>query len=154
MKRILLAVVVTLLAASPALAASARSNTGCGLGTMLWGSKADNSTISQAFQATTNGSFGAQTFGITTGTSECSQPASVVHNERLINFVRANMDNLAKDIAQGRGESLDTFAELLQVPADQRAAFSASLQQNFGRIFSSPQVELAEVIDNSLTVAN
>ena len=154
MKRIILAVVLTLLAATPVLAASARSNTGCGLGTMIWGNKADNSTFSQAFQATTNGSFGAQTFGITTGTSECSQPSSVVENERLINFVRANMDNLAKDIAQGRGESLDTFAELLQVPAEQRPAFNAKLQQNFGRIFSSPTVELAEVIDTTVILTN
>jgi hypothetical protein len=64
------------------------------------------------------------------------------------------MDNLAKDIAQGRGESLDTFAELLQVPVDQRPAFNAKLQQNFDKIFTSSSVELAAVIDNSVTVAN
>jgi hypothetical protein len=64
------------------------------------------------------------------------------------------MDNLAQDIAQGRGESLDTFAELLQVPVDQRPAFNAKLQRNFDKIFTSSSVELASVIDNSVTATN
>lgn len=154
MKKLLLCAVLTALAATPAFAASGKANTGCGLGTVLWAGKADNSIISQASQATTNGSFGTQTFGISSGTLECGTPPKFVQNERLNHFVRANMDNLAKDIAQGRGESLDTFAELLEVPADQRPAFNARLQQNFDKIFTSPSVELAAVIDNSVTVAN
>ncbi len=155
MKKMVLAVVALLIAATPVLAAgTARSNTGCGLGSMLWGNKADGSIMSQSLQATTNGTFGNQTFGITTGTSDCTQPANIVKNERLIHFVRANMDDLAKDIAQGRGESLDTFAELLLVPAEQRPAFNAKLQQNFGRVFTSSTVEMAEVIDNAVNVTN
>ena len=153
MKKILLAVTLTVLAASPAFAASGKANTGCGLGTVLWDGKADDSVISQASQATTNGTFGTQTFGISSGTSECGTPSKVVQNERLNHFVRANMDNLAIDIAKGSGESLDTFAELLQVPVDQRMAFNENLQHNFGKVFTSPTVELAAVIDNSVTVA-
>jgi hypothetical protein len=72
----------------------------------------------------------------------------------LNHFVKANMDNLAKDIAQGRGESLDTFAELLQVPAEKRAEFAAKLQVNFDKVFTTDQVVLADVIDNALTVTN
>ncbi len=152
MKRILLAVALTLVYATASLAASARSNTGCGLGTIMWGNKADGSVMSQSLQATTNGLFGDQTFGITTGTLECSQPANVVNNEHLNRFVLSNMDNLARDIAQGRGENLDAFAELLQVPVEKRPEFAASLQKSFDRVFTSDQVVLAEVIDNSLTV--
>lgn len=154
MKKLLLCLALSALATTPALAASAKANTGCGLGTVLWANKADNSIISQASQATTNGSFGTQTFGISSGTLECGVPSHFVQDERLNHFVRANMDNLAKDIAQGHGESLDTFAELLQVPAEQRPAFNARLQQNFDKVFTSPSVELAAVIDNSVTVAN
>jgi len=154
MKKILLAATLSLIAASPVFAASGKANTGCGLGTVLWAGKADNSVISQAFQATTNGTFGNQTFGISSGTSECGTPSQFVSNDRLNHFVRFNMDNLAKDIAQGRGESLDTFAELLQVPVAQRPAFNARLQQNFDKIFTSSSVELAAVIDNSVTFAN
>jgi len=154
MKRILLAVVLTLIYATAAMAASARSNTGCGLGTIMWGNKADGSVMSQSLQATTNGLLGNQTFGITTGTLECSQPANVVNNEHLNRFVLSNMDNLARDIARGEGENLDAFAELLQVPVEKRAEFAARLQGNFEKVFSSDQVVLAEVIDNSLAVTH
>ena len=139
----------TLLFAGMAFAAgTARENVGCGLGTMLWGNKADDSSISQAFQATTNGTFGSQTFGLSTGTSECKQPSSLVKNEKLHQFVAQNIDNIAKDIAMGRGESLDTLAELMEVPAGERPAFYAKLQMNFSRIFPSERVEAADVIDN------
>lgn len=153
MKKVLVGTLLSLALAGTAFA-SGKGNTGCGLGTLLWAGKADNSTMSQVLQATTNGTFGNQTFGITTGTLECQQPAKFVQNERLNHFVLANMDNLAKDIAQGRGETLDTFAELLQIPAQDRPAFYATLQQNFTKVFSSSNVQLAEVIDNAITVTN
>jgi DUF3015 family protein len=143
-----------LLCATSAFAASARQNTGCGLGTVLWKDRADGSILSQSLQATTNATFGNQTFGITSGTLECHEPAKAVQNERLNHFVRDNMDNLAKDIARGRGESLDTFAELLQIPADRRAAFYGKLQQNFTSVFTSENVVLADVIDNAVSVAD
>ena len=57
MKKIVLAAFVTLLFSSAAFAASGKQNTGCGLGTVLWNGKADGSIVSQAFQATTNGTF-------------------------------------------------------------------------------------------------
>jgi len=135
-------------------AGDAHRNTGCGLGTLLWESKADNSILFQAFQATTNGTSGSQTFGISSGTSNCQQPSKFVSSEKLINFVQANMDNLAKDIAMGKGETLDTFAELVGVNPADTARFNAKLQANFGKIFTSEHVVLAEVIDNALTVAN
>ena len=154
MKRILLAVALTLVCASAACAGSAKANTGCGLGTVLWKNRADGSILSQALQATTNGCFGNQTFGITSGTLECSEPAKAVKNEHLNHFVKANMDNLARDIAQGRGESLDTFAELLQIPVEKRAECATLLQGNFDKVFTSEQVVLADVIDNAVTVTN
>ncbi len=156
MKKLLFGLVSTVivLSAASAFAASARQNTGCGLGTVLWKNRADGSIISQAFQATTNASFGNQTFGITSGTLECQEPSKAVENERLNHFVRDNMDNLAKDIAMGQGETLDTFAELLQVPVEQRPAFYGKLQQNFAKVFTSDKVVLADVIDNAITVTN
>lgn len=154
MKKLLLAAVLTLLCAGVASAGSARSNTGCGLGSLLWENKADSSVASQSLQATTNGTFGNQTFGITTGTLGCSTPAKVVKSEQLNRFVKSNLDNLATDIARGGGESLDAFAELLQIPVEKRAEFAAKLQSNFAKVFTSDQVVLAEVIDNTLTVAN
>ena len=147
-------VAVTLVFVGSAFAAGqAHQNTGCGLGTMLFKGSADNSVLLQTFQATTNGIYGNQTFGITTGTSDCAQPKNFVSNERLNEFMVANMDNLARDIAQGRGETLDTFAELLGVPAEKRPEFYGQLQSGFARIFTSPGVQMASVMDNISTVS-
>jgi opacity protein-like surface antigen len=154
MKKVLLGLALSLVVTGSAFAGQAATNTGCGLGGMLWENKADNSILFQASQATTNGSTGNQTFGITSGTSNCQKPSNFVQNEKLIHFVQANMDNLAQDIAMGRGESLDTFAEMLGVNPGQNAAFNAKLQANFSKIFTSENVVLAEVIDNAITVAS
>jgi hypothetical protein len=133
-------------------AGQAHQNTGCGLGTMLFKNNADDSILSQTFQATTNGFYGNQTFGITSGTSDCQQPKNFASNERLNEFMVSNMDNLARDIAQGRGETLDAFAELAGVPAEKRPEFYSQLQAGFARIFTSPGVQMASVMDKIATV--
>src|SRR5512143_770067 len=104
MSLMLVFVVSTAFAAGSA--GQARMNTGCGLGTMLFQNNADNATILQSLQATTNATFGNQTFGITSGTSECTQPSKFAKNDRLNEFIGANMDNLAKETALGKGETL------------------------------------------------
>jgi hypothetical protein len=137
-----------------ASAQQAADNCGCGLGTILWGTKADNSVMSQSLQATTNGLFGNQTFGITSGTLGCEQPRNVATNDRLMEFASANMDNLARDIARGEGESLETLAELLAVPAAERREFYAGLQGNFGDIFITGEESAASVLDRIVVAAN
>lgn len=156
MKRMLMACALLMAFAGAAIAAGgpAQLNVGCGLGTLLWENKADGSLLFQLFQGTTNGTFGSQTFGMTTGTSECKQPAKVVKNDRAVEFVRANLDDLARDIATGRGESLDTLAELLAVPAPQREAFGKTLKAHFAEIFPSSGVEYAHVIDTIVLVSS
>jgi hypothetical protein len=158
MKRSVLVAVVaiaSLMLAGAAFAAGggqAHLNTGCGLGTMAFKNNADNSTLLQVVQTFLNGICGNQTFGISTGTSDCQQPKSFASNDKASAFMVANMDNLARDIAQGRGETLDAFAELMGVPADKRPEFYAQLQAGFTRIFTSSNVQMASVMDNIATV--
>lgn len=154
MKRFLaLAVAVSImLLAGIAFAGAAKDNTGCGLGTTIWNSGADGSTASQSLQATTNGTFGNQTFGITSGTSECKQPSKFVNNEKVREFVASNLDNLAKEIAMGRGETLDTLAELMEISAPKKQVFYTKMQSDFSKIFASNKVEYADVVD-SIAVA-
>src|SRR4030066_905706 len=135
-------------------AGSSQNNTGCGLGSMLLGEKANDSLGLQLLVTTTNGTFGNQTFGMTSGTSDCKTPSRIVENERLNEFVVSNIDSLAKDIAAGRGESLDTMAELMGISVDGREAVYAQLQTNFSSIFTSERVEAADVVDNIVTVIN
>lgn len=159
MKRRMFAVaivaVASLMFAGAAFAAgTAQNNTGCGLGTMLWKSNADNSTVFQVLQSWTNLTALNMSFGITSGTSECQQPKSFVSNERANEFIVANMDNLARDIAMGLGETLDAFAELLSIPAEKRPEFNQQLQSGFAQIFTSPGVQMASVMDNVAAVSS
>jgi len=126
--------------------ASQNSQTGCGLGSVLI--KDDSSALMLAIQATTNGTSGNQTFGITSGTSGCKK-TTLVMNERTSEFVAANMDTLAKEIAVGHGESLDTLDELLEVK--NKLAFNEKLQSNYNKIYSSKSVKMADVLDNIST---
>ena len=48
-----------------------QKNYGCGLGSMAF--EGNDGLISQVSAATTNGTSGNQTFGITSGTSNCTQ---------------------------------------------------------------------------------
>lgn len=158
MKRILGIFALILLFASTSLAADmggvARNNTGCGLGTVLFQGSANDSSLLQAFQATTNGTSGNQTFGISSGTSECKQPKKFAQNERLNEFVSANLDALAKDIAQGQGESVQTLAELMQVAPEKRGAFYRNLQSHFADIFPRENVEYAQVVDTIVQLSS
>ncbi len=148
MKKILILCAAALLVAPGALAGNGKDNTGCGLGTMLFGDQADDSILLQSFAVTTNGTSGSQTFGITSGTSECERPSSFVRNRRVNEFVQANLDNLAGDIARGGGETVSALADLLEVPADRRPDFFRRLQANFRQIFPTPDVGYAHVVDS------
>ncbi|MDA8100288.1 MAG: DUF3015 family protein [Nitrospiraceae bacterium] len=131
--------------------AAGYGSAGCGLGGMVIGNQPGFIQLVATFL---NSICGNQTFGITTGTLGCGSPTKTAKNDKLNEFVVANMDNLAKDIAKGQGETLETFAELMQVPSADRAALYAKLQANFSTIFPSENVVLADVVDNIVTVAN
>lgn len=100
---------------------------GCGLGSLAFG---DSPGWVQIFASTTNGLFGTQTFGITSGTSNCG-PSLFAEGTRK--FVEANREALAKDISRGQGESIATLASLNRC-ADPGAVGSA-LQRRFSAIF-------------------
>jgi len=154
MKKVLVsAVIFGMMSTGVAFAAgSSQNNTGCGLGSMLLGEAANDSLGLQILVTTTNGISGNATFGMTSGTSDCKKPSRIVENERLNEFVVSNIDSLAKDIAVGHGESLDTMAELMGISTDRREAVYAQLQTNFSSIFTSERVEAADVVDNIVSV--
>ena len=120
MKKILSATALTL-ALLPAGQALADQDVGCGLGTMLFAGQ--SGLAPKVVAATTNGTSGNQTFGIT-------------------------LDNLARDIAKGQGETLATLAEVWGIAAQDQAAFNAAAQQNFAKIFQGNEVTSEQVISN------
>jgi len=125
--------------------AAPKDQVGCGLGYMVF--KGKDGLLSQTCAATTNGTFGNQTFGISTGTLECDRPSNFTANEKLNKFVSDNMDNLAMDIARGNGEYLNTLAVLLEVPEIERANFYSRLQEHFSDIYTSDTVTNVDVLN-------
>jgi len=145
MKKALFATIITL----ASTAAFANPNTGCGLGSMVIANQ--DSVVKQSLAATTNGTAGNQTFGITSGSLGCTKPASFASNDKAKTFIANNMDQLAIDISKGKGESIDTLATLLNV--EDKASFKTNLQSNFGTIYTGSDVNAAHVIDSIVAVA-
>ncbi len=146
MKRVIIVASTLLLTSS--LSAEVHRNTGCGLGSMIIENQ--NTVAKQVLAAITNGTFGNQTFGITTGTLNCNKPYTVVSNEKIEKFVADNMDALAIDIASGSGENLDTLSTMMNI--QDKAVFSETLKANFSKIYSSANVTSADVIDAIATI--
>lgn len=148
MKKLVVIVLAAFLVMTFAAAsfAAPKENVGCGLGYIVF--KGKDGLLSQTCAATTNGTFGNQTFGITSGTSECEQYSTFTANEKLNKFVSDNMDNLAMDIARGHGEYLNTLAVLLEVPETERASFYTQLQTHFSDIYTSDTITHLDVLNN------
>jgi hypothetical protein len=149
---IMFAVAVFAVVVSGTFADGVSDNAGCGLGKVLW--KGQDSLLAQISAATTNGTSGNQTFGMTSGTSQCGEYKGIVFNEKAENFVAQNMDNLAQDMAQGNGEYLQTLAVLMEVPENDRPLFNSKLQKNFSDIYTSEDVTSQEVVKNMVDVLN
>lgn len=125
---------------------ASKNNTGCGIGTMIFEGK--DGLVSQVSAATTNGIFGNQTFGITSGTLECEKAPTFASNQQLNKFVGDNMANLAMDVSKGNGEYLSTLAALMDVPVAERPELYRLLQANFAQIYSSENVTQIDVLNN------
>lgn len=102
MRRILTIFAASSLVSSVAVAGTIRDNCGCGIGTMALGDQ-EATVVSQLAVTFLNGICGNQTFGITSGTLECDQPARFASKERVIQYVADNMDHLVMDVAMDRG---------------------------------------------------
>lgn len=147
MKKVIGAITVCLLMASPTFAGKVKDNCGCGLGTMALGE--EEGLVSHLAATFLNGICGNQTFGISSGTLGCDQATQLVSNKDVQEYIAGNMDALAFDIAAGQGQSLDALADLMQLPADKRAGTYTAWQKNFDSIFSHENVS-PEAVANQL----
>jgi len=136
MKKFAIAALATLAAAS---SMAAQNNVGsCG-----WGSKVfegQSGVGPQVMAATTNGTSGNQTFGITFGTSGCTQDGVVSSHWKTAMYIDGNRVALARDAAAGQGESLNVLAEVMGVKATDRALFAATIKANFATVFGNEQI--------------
>jgi Protein of unknown function (DUF3015) len=124
--------------AAPSLAANPDTGPGCGLGKLAWSDyKGQKQILPQVLMATTNGTFGSQTFGISTGTSGCTNDGTIMASEKANVFAALNFDNLSQEMAQGQGEHLSSLATLMGVPAEHQAAFFTMAQDKYTTLIKS-----------------
>lgn len=130
MKKILMAVVAVLAVGGSAYAAL--PDAGCGVGTMIF---PDNIAWKQILAATTNGTFGNQTFGMTTGTLNCTSGGIGKTAQARRDFVAANYRDLNREIASGSGEYVASLSSLMG--CNNSAAFAKFAQSKYEVLFPS-----------------
>ena len=136
------AMLVTLLLGSFAYAGDA----GCGLGGMLIKS---NAKLPQLGATLLNGTFGSQTFGITFGTSGCSASGIVKNDKQIQYFVEVNQAELTREMAQGRGEKINTLAALNGcMTQEQITAFNTKAQAAFKTIVPEAKTTAVDFVNN------
>ncbi|MBQ8660984.1 MAG: DUF3015 family protein [Alphaproteobacteria bacterium] len=141
MKKIYLAAAVL---GSMMMSASAYAvdSTGCGLGSMAW--KGERGIGPQVLAATTNGSFGTQTFGITFGTSGCDPDGRISGGtgRMALAFLENNLEQFAMDAAAGHGETIETLAGILNVDSEK---LGEQTKARFASIFYNENADATSV---------
>ncbi len=137
MKKVLIAVVAMALG-STAFAAGYGS-AGCGLGSLAF----QKNDMTQVLAATTNGTFGSQTFGMTFGTSNCNNEGLVKLSMARQSFIEANYKDLSRDVAAGKGEYVNSLAKLYGYTPQNAWQFTQLLQKNHTTIFAANDAKTA-----------
>ena len=147
MKKLIMvgALVLSLVSFSGSAFAAGYGDGGCGLGSIVFGNEQGGV---QVLASTTNGTFWSQTFGITTGTSNCN-PAGLVKLEmEREEFAEKNYPTLVKEMAMGEGENLETLASLYGCSQDSHADFGSLVQENFSTIVKSDSTSSQEMLSS------
>ena len=119
------------------------------VGNCGWGSKVfdgQSGVVPQSLAVTTNGTFGNQTFGITSGTSGCTQDGTVKSSWMTAMFIDGNRHQLARDMAVGEGETLDALASLIGVEEQDRNLFNQTVKNNYSTIYTSEDASAIDIM--------
>ncbi len=117
---------------------------GCGLGSMLMGKDSN-----QILAATSNGFSGNQSFGITSGTLNCTNDPKAAMADKMDNFIASNRAAVTTDIARGQGETIKGLSQIMGCGA-QSEAVGQILQKNFNTIFSTENQGANRITDSIL----
>ncbi|GIX42423.1 MAG: hypothetical protein KatS3mg129_2156 [Leptospiraceae bacterium] len=123
------------------LSAAPYGMAGCGLGSLI----IKENNILQIFAATTNGTFGNQTFGITTGTSNCTPNSSAYQEKQQEIFVTVNFESLESEMAMGKGEKIMAFSQMLGCDSETFAKISKEKYKEFFSETTTPKELLQKV---------
>ncbi len=117
---------------------------GCGLGSVLFGESENRG--GQILASTTNGIYGNNTFGMSSGTSNCvpDHAATAEIRKNMDMFVAANRESLANDIAKSNGETIVAISNIMG--CKDSTYLGAKLQSRYEAIFATK--EETKISDN------
>ncbi|SRR5258706_9874601 len=144
MKKLLAISLAAGLIPSLALARGNHPMAGCGLGYILLSNK-DNDKVTQILGATTNGT-GGQTFGISSGTSGCTEDGAVKVARATEVFADVNLASLRQEMAAGQGEYVNVFASLLGASEAARPQMVRFFQTEYQALFPSSETSSGEML--------
>ena len=139
-----LAVAALLIVSPIGIAMAENSNVGCGVGTMIF--EGQKGVPQEVLAATTNGTLGNQTFGISSGTLGCARDAVIHSPVKVSMFIGTNLDKLAYDMAVGRGETLESLASLIGMDEAHKAAFFQVTKAHYAEIIPSEHARTEDVV--------
>ena len=115
---------------------------GCGLGSVVFGSQKGPVQI----LAATLNAMCIQTFVMSSGTSNCKP----VFGRDATDFIDANRMTLAKEMARGAGETLDSLAVIYR--CQNTSAVGEVLKTKYSEIFSEPNKHSAAINESIVNI--
>jgi hypothetical protein len=127
--------------AAPAQYSAKIGAAGCGVGHLIFANKHDR--VSEVLSATTNGTLGNQTFGISTGTLDCDTTGLVVASRETEIYAQKNFDSITKEMASGSGEHIATLATLMGYDPAQLGSYGKT---HYAQIFVSENTTSSDML--------
>ncbi len=145
MKKVILASI--LISASSLANAAAPGGPGCGWGNMLFNGQSGLGP--HLFAATTNGTSGNASFGLTFGTNGCDANAVLTYDGQPMVDLSGVLDDFSEAVALGQGEAVIAVAGMYGIKkAEDVEAFTQLAHNNFDQLFPSADVTAEEVSRN------
>lgn len=126
-----------------AFGANAGNDADCDLDTQAFEDATDQTDESSPVTAST---IGKESFGISSESQDCNK--ELIASIEVQKFVSANANRLARDMATGHGEVLESLAAALGIKNQHKEHFFQLTKQNFAKIFSSPTVTIGEILSS------
>ena len=146
MKKIIAATVLSSLAS---VTMAENTGPGCGWGSMLF--EGQSGKAPHILAATTNGTSGNNTFGMTSGTNGCDTSKPLTYAG--VNTVAFhNMDQLSKEVAQGDGEILSTVAAMFGIEGDDVAVFKSTMKSHYAELYPTAEVTSDQVVEGMVSI--
>jgi hypothetical protein len=131
--------------AGPVYAGPEYGIAGCGLGSVFFGRQ---NTLGSQILASTSNHTGIQTFGITSGTSNCTTGGVIRAEREQAAFVEVNFEDLKGNMAAGGGEFLASFATLLGCEDSVKPTLAKMTQDKFEILVPSPSTNPIQMLAN------